>query len=84
MKERPYLCMAPSGTPDSEPSPHLISMEGGGVVLLLDSFGAPSQNSIDAVLILAIERSKTMMNVGLMVQLPWPHKISVLMSEVES
>lgn len=58
--------MAVSGDPASEPSPHLISTEEGGAVLLLDDFGASFQKRMVAVLMLVTERSAAMMNEGLM------------------
>lgn len=61
-----YWRRAISGTPASDPSPHLISITEGGVVLLLGDFAGLSQKSIAAVLKLETERTNAMTKLGFM------------------
>ncbi len=61
-----------SGTPASEPSPHLMMIDGGAVVLLLGVLDASSKKSMAAVLMLPTERSSPITILSRIVNYPVP------------
>ncbi len=76
MFHKPYECvyfwMVMSGTPASEPSPHLMMIDGGAVVLLLGVLDASSKKSMAAVLMLPTERSSPITILSRIVNYPVP------------
>jgi hypothetical protein len=69
-----FRVVAASGTPASEPSPHLISIVGCDVARLVDDLVGASKKRIDAVLMLAIDSINAMIKRGFIVSFLGPKR----------